>query len=218
MEIVERFITISGEAPIIGHPVYIYRFSNCNLDCNYCDTIYKNEINIREAEGEIIEDIKKVTNENPHIKVLFTGGEPLLGCRQEQIYYIIKSLPQTEFFIETNGTITIERNDLSNCHFICDCKSPSAGVMENFSKSNLTLLNGEKDCIKFVVNAEDLEWLTKKIKDVRETNRNLPLYVSAVHGELELKELAQFIIKNKLPVNMSIQLHKMIWHDTERGV
>ena len=217
LNIVERFITISGEAPIIGHPVYIYRFSECNLDCSYCDTQYKNEVNLTVSKDEIVDDIRAVKEEYPQIKVLFTGGEPLLGERREQISYIVNLLSGIEFYIETNGTIEIIDNDRENCHFVCDYKSPSANEKDMFFQNNLKTLIGEKDCIKFVVNGDDLDWLSEKIKYVNKVNSSLPIFVSPVHSKLEFEKLAEFILERKLPVNISIQLHKIIWPNIERG-
>jgi 7-carboxy-7-deazaguanine synthase len=218
LEVVERFVSISGEAPIIGHPTYFYRFSGCNLKCTYCDTTYKDEVNYKLSEDDIIEDIKETVNNYPVLKVLFTGGEPLLGDRQGKLFYIIKALPEIDFYIETNGAIEIKHNNLPNCHYVCDFKGPASGEIDSFKEINLKRLNNKKDCIKFVLGKDDLEWFADKVYKIDKINNGLPIYASTVYGNLNLDVLTKFILDLKLPVNISIQLHKIIWPDIDRGV
>jgi 7-carboxy-7-deazaguanine synthase len=218
LEVVERFVSISGEAPIIGHPTYFYRFSKCNLNCRYCDTEYKDEVNFKLTENEVIYDIKETVTNYSSLKVLFTGGEPLLGDRQDKLLYIIRELPEVEFYIETNGAIEIKPNNLSNCHFVCDYKSPASGEADSFKNDNLKILNGKRDCLKFVLANDDLEWFLDKVHEINRINSDLPIYASPVYNDLKLETLTTFILDNKLPVNISIQLHKIVWPDIDRGV
>src|SRR4030042_2813519 len=108
LNIIEKYITISGEAPIIGYPVYLIRFSSCNLNCSYCDTKYKDEINFSFTEDELIDDINNAIKVNPFLNVLLTGGEPLLDEREDKILNIIKKFKKINFYIETNGSIKIK--------------------------------------------------------------------------------------------------------------
>jgi 7-carboxy-7-deazaguanine synthase len=218
LNIVERFISISGEAPIIGQPAYFYRFSGCNLCCDYCDTDYKDENNLELSEDAIIEDIQEKIKNYPILKVIFTGGEPLLGNRQDKLFYIMEKLPDIDFYIETNGAVEIHENRLPNCHFVCDYKGPASGECGSFKENNLCKLNSAKDCLKFVLSKGDLKWFSEKVSDIYLKNKQLPIYASAVHGKLELDFLTEFILDEKLPVNISVQLHKIIWPNTDRGV
>ena len=218
LEIVERFISISGEAPIIGKPTYFYRFTGCNLNCSYCDTLYKNEVNLKLSVDEIVDDIKSKVQEYPVLKVLFTGGEPLLSDRQDQLIMIMSKLPKIEFYIETNGSVEIMSNNLNNCHYVCDYKAPVSGEVNSFNEENLKKLNGKNDCLKFVIAQDDLNWFKEKVLEIGRINNSLSVYVSPVYGKLKLDVLAEFVLKNKLPVNLSIQLHKIIWEKVDRGV
>jgi len=219
-DIVERFVTISGEAPIAGEPIYLIRFTGCNLDCSYCDTDYKDELNETVSCEELKNDIIEKINEYPELKILFTGGEPLLEERQDELLKIIDELKYINFYIETNGSIFITDFNLPNCHYIVDWKSPSSGQNEekDFCIENLKSLRIEEDCIKFVIDSLDCEWLKDVIKIIERVNPFLPLYVSPQWGKINLEDLADFILRNKLPLKLSLQLHKIIWETSKRGV
>ena len=107
IEIVEKYFTLGGEAPLIGIPVYIIRFTGCNLECNYCDTDYKDEVNFKLNQSDLIDEIKKAHEAYPNAKILFTGGEPLLNSRKKLLYEVMKILKKINFYIETNGTINL---------------------------------------------------------------------------------------------------------------
>ncbi|MBN2545600.1 MAG: 4Fe-4S cluster-binding domain-containing protein [Spirochaetes bacterium] len=217
LNIVEKFITISGEAPIIGSPVYLIRFSGCNLDCKYCDTKYHDEVNFSLTDDELMDDINNVIKSNPFLKVLLTGGEPFSEERQDKILNIIKKLKKVNFYIETNGSIKIKNFELRNIFYIIDWKAPSSNN-EIFFIDNLKFMRKTNDCIKFVVAEEDLCWLLEKVNFLTNNFNEIPLFVSAQYGKINLENLSNFIIKNKLPLKLSIQLHKLIWPNRDRGV
>jgi 7-carboxy-7-deazaguanine synthase len=218
LDIVEKFITIGGEAPLLGAPIFLIRFSNCNLNCGYCDTPYRNEINERFSLNELIEIINDTVKQFPELKILFTGGEPLLDDRQNELIEIIRQLDNVDFYIETNGSIMLENFSLNNCYYIADWKSPSSGSNDSFEMENLKKFRIDKDCIKFIIDQNDFDWVKDKIKFIQKINPFLPLFLSPEWDKLKLDELSNFIIKNKLPVKLSFQLHKFIWNDKKRGV
>jgi 7-carboxy-7-deazaguanine synthase len=218
LSLVEKYITLGGEAPIMGHPVYLIRFSGCNLNCTFCDTPYKDEENIRLSAADLIADIQTHARKNPQLLILFTGGEPLLSERRESLVHIIRTLPQLHFYIETNGTLLIPKIDFPHCHYVVDWKAPSAGAALPFAETNLTSLKSDKDCIKMVITAEDFEWAKAAIEQIKHSSPRLPIYLSAVWRQLKLSRLAEFIITQKLPVSLSVQLHKLIWGEKARGV
>lgn len=214
----EKYITISGEAPAPGIPVYLIRFSGCNLGCVYCDTPFVEEITYRFTEKEILEDIHQHLAVYPFLKVLFTGGEPLACGRKEALFTLIGNLNgKPEVYIETNGSIKITSFP-GHTHFVCDWKTPSSGFGNSFEPENLKNLRPGNDCIKFVLNKDDGDWVKEKIELAKKVNPRLPLYVSPQWGSLSSKDLAEFILKNRLPVIMSVQLHKIIWGREKEGI
>lgn len=217
-EIVEKYITLSGEAPDAGEPVFLIRFSRCNLICDYCDTDYHNEVSRMYSEDELAAEIEQALEEYPALKVLFTGGEPLLGNRQAALYELMKRLSQVTFHIETNGSQRIEHFDLSNCTYVVDWKTPSSGQGESFHPENLKRLRAGRDCIKIVTAQSDLEWVKERVELIAKSNPGLAVYLSPQWERIGFEELARFIIDNRLPAALSLQIHKLIWGSEERGV
>ncbi len=218
IEIVEKFVTISGEAPIIGVPIYLIRLSSCNLDCIYCDTKFNSEVNFKLSINQLDKDINHKLKEYPGLRVLITGGEPLIGERQQKLLSIFSANPEIEFYIETNGTVSIENTSFSNVHFVVDWKTPSSGFEEQFVLENLMKLRDSNDCIKFVVAKTDLPWLSEKMELIKRVKPKLPVFISPQWDKISNEEIADYIINNKLNASMSIQLHKIIWGPDAKGV
>jgi 7-carboxy-7-deazaguanine synthase len=216
-DIVERYITLSGEAPIMGIPVYLIRFSRCNLDCLYCDTENREEVNETLSVPELKKKIETVAADYPGLKILLTGGEPLLGERYELILEMVRQMSNFEFYVETNGSVEILENRPDHLHYVADWKAPSAQTGESFEEKNLTTLQPGKDCIKIVVGEGDLNWALEKLRLIRQKNPGLAIYLSPQQGKIGLSRLAAFILENKINAGLSVQLHKMIWGN-QKGV
>lgn len=201
-----------------GKPVYIIRFSGCNLNCFYCDTPYHNEKNETLSGRQLERAVTDQLSQYPGLTILFTGGEPLLGNRQEDLVTLTRHMADIECYIETNGSIPIFLDAPANCHYIADWKSPSSGEGNSFLYENIERFMTERDCIKFVVNREDLPWLLMRVQEVKSLKPDLALYVSPQWGEISFQELAEFIIRHRLNLNLSLQIHKLIWSPQSRGV
>ena len=217
LPIVERFVTISGEAPTMGLPMYLVRFSGCNLSCRYCDTPYRNEINEVLTPTQLCDDIKSVVNDYPGIIILFTGGEPLLEPRGTIVTDIAMRLHDVQFYVETNGSMLIDEAAPDNLHYVLDWKTPSARGGETFCVDNLHRMRADHDVIKFVTDESDLPYIKDKIELIRSKNESIRVYLSPQTGKIELTKLADFILSNKLNAAISVQLHKIIWGE-KRGV
>jgi 7-carboxy-7-deazaguanine synthase len=218
LDIVEEFITLSGEAPYQGKPVYLIRFSRCNLDCGYCDTPYRDEVNLRLSPAELTRRILEHTSGFPGLRVLLTGGEPLLPERREILRELISGIPGTEFLVETNGSLPLAGFFLDNCRLIVDWKTPSSSQPDSFFMDNLPVLRPANDCIKFVLGSADLYWVKDRIRLIQEQNRNLPVFLSPQWSDKSIEKIAEFILKEKLDAGLSLQLHKIVWGPGRRGV
>ena len=216
--IAERFFTLSGEAPTAGQPMYLIRFSGCNLKCSYCDTPNRNEINERLTFTQLSEEIALAQKEYPGAFVLFTGGEPLLNERIEAISQLAAKHSETLFYVETNGSIFIQDFGKGNLRYVADWKTPSSGEGSSFCMNNIKKLRAGLDCIKIVTDETDLPQVRAIIKEIKENNAGLDIYLSPQTGKIEPKDLVSFIIENRLDVRLSLQLHKIIWGIDAKGV
>jgi 7-carboxy-7-deazaguanine synthase len=218
LSLIEKYITLSGEAPVPGRPVYLIRLSGCNLRCDFCDTPYREERNLSLSAADLIGDITARTERYPQLDMLITGGEPLRNEHKEQLVEIITAMPGLRFYIETNGTLALPDKELPNCRYVVDWKAPSAGTKLPFLRENLQRLHPDRDCIKIVLCPEDLRWAKQTIGAVRQVQPRLPVYLSPVWGRLSPADLAAFILENRLDAFLSVQLHKYIWPEKQRGV
>lgn len=216
--IAERFFTLSGEAPTAGQPMYLIRFSGCNLNCRYCDTPNRNEINERLTFAQLSKEIAAAQRKYPSAFVLFTGGEPLLNERAEAISQLAAEQSETLFYVETNGSIFIRDFGKGNLRYVVDWKTLSSGEGNSFCADNIEKLRAGLDCIKIVVDKNDLQQVQSMIGEVKKNNAGLDVYLSPQTGKIELADLASFIIENRLDARLSLQLHKIIWGSDAKGV
>jgi 7-carboxy-7-deazaguanine synthase len=208
----EIFHSIQGESSRAGEPCVFVRLTGCGLRCVYCDTEYA----FFEGEDASIDEVMDRVRAYETKLAELTGGEPL---EQEGVYTLMDRLLSEGFevMIETGGHMDISRVPPS-VKRIVDLKTPSSEMMHRNRYENIPLLT-QHDEIKFVIGDRlDYEWSREKIESL-----NLPecvgtILLSPIHGSLELQLLAAWILEDKLPVKMQVQLHKLIWPEVVRGV
>ncbi|MEW6118432.1 MAG: radical SAM protein [Nitrospirota bacterium] len=185
--------------------------TGCNLRCAYCDTIYAYEEGTELAEDEIISKVKEFG-----IRLVeLTGGEPLL---QSGARLLTKRLLDEGYdvLIETNGSMSIEDVD-NRAVIIMDIKTPKSGMFDMMDLSNLKLLK-PLDELKFVLaDREDYEW-TKEFIMQQGLSGRCRILLAPSFGTLPARALSQWIIQDRLPVRLNLQLHKYIYGPEERGV
>jgi len=211
MKIAEIFSSIQGESTFCGLPCTFIRVTGCNLRCRYCDTSYAFEGGEELKLDQILDRVK----ETGISLIELTGGEPLL---QDECYLLIKLLLKEGYTIllETNGSITLEKVD-SRVVKIMDIKCPSSGMSAHIDFSNIAYLD-QKDEVKFVIaNRGDFDW-TRRIIDRYGLIEKCKVLISPVYSELEAREVARWILEERLPVRLQLQLHKFIWPELNRGV
>jgi 7-carboxy-7-deazaguanine synthase len=208
----EIFYSIQGEGSRAGEPCVFVRMTGCGLRCSYCDTEYAFYEGEDQPIGEII---KKVEFYNCKL-IELTGGEPL---EQEGVYSLMDDLllKGFELMLETGGHIDISRID-RRVRRIVDLKTPSSGMMKRNRYENIEQLT-KHDEVKFVIGSrEDYEWSRGQVwKFDLDTHVGTVLF-SMVHGALGLRELAEWILEDHLPVKLQTQLHKLIWPEVLKGV
>lgn len=214
MLINEIFCSINGESKFSGFRTVFIRTYGCNLACKWCDSTYSwqgNEFTEMSVD-EIIEHIKQYDC----MRVTLTGGEPLLQCDAVELVEAL-SLLGYEVEVETNGAVSVAPIlDLgfNSVLITMDWKCPSSGETSRMLGDNLSLLRPE-DVVKCVVGSkEDLDEVTR-INGMT----NATVYLSPVFGDIELKELADYILDNRFnQTRLQMQLHKLCWDPNMRGV
>ena len=208
MEINEIFYSIQGEGKWTGLPNVFIRTTGCNLRCSFCDTKYA----YFDGKKMTIKDIMKSINEYHCRKVCITGGEPLL---QEDITELIVSLENNNYkmCLETNGSQPIQKIlNKNNLIISMDIKCPSSKMHQKMNFENISLLE-EKDQLKFVIKDKKDYNYGKKI--IEKYKPICPIYLQPVWGT-NPKNLADWIKKDGLKVNLGLQLHKIIWGDERK--
>ncbi|MFL0252768.1 putative 7-carboxy-7-deazaguanine synthase QueE [Clostridium neuense] len=218
-KVVEKFISVNGEGSRSGQLSVFIRFAGCNLSCNYCDTKWANERNVKYdimTENEIYNYIKATGITN----VTLTGGEPLI---QNDILSLLKLLSSDNNLlveIETNGSVNIKDFllDKNPPCFTMDYKLPDSGMEDYMCISNFNYLT-KKDTVKFVVSSVNDLKKAKEIIDKYELIKKTNIYLSPVLGRIYPKAIVDFMKENKLnKVNLQLQIHKIIWSPNKRGV
>ena len=217
LKIAEIFNSIEGEGKRVGVPTSFIRLAGCNLRCIYCDTQYAQDHN----QGQIITADEIMANLH-YKRVTITGGEPLLA---KNIDKLIQQLLKEgiEVNIETNGSIDIRsyshRN--SNLFFTIDYKLPSSGAHHQMLFENYLSLK-PWDVIKFVVGSSgDMTETANFIQRIQPSYTEMPqIFIGAVHECFDLRILAENILKTPIlkDARLQLQLHKIIWDATMRGV
>ena len=210
----ETFLSIQGESTYAGLPCFFIRLAGCNLNCSYCDTRYASSS--EDGEAVTIAKLLELALASSCRLVLITGGEPLLQPNVTELCRMLIS-EQFQVLIETNGSVALN-NLPEQVVKIMDIKGPSSGENESFLTSNLGLLS-QHDEIKFVIaDRNDFDYAVKMIEKHNLEKITNNILFSPSFGNIELKELASWMIEKLPPGRMQLQLHKYIWSADTRGV
>jgi 7-carboxy-7-deazaguanine synthase len=211
LEICELFYSIQGESSYAGYPCFFIRFAGCNLRCSYCDTRYANEgEHLSYAVSQILAELDKY----PGVLVEVTGGEPLI---QEGVYPLLEELLAAgrTVLLETNGSLSLQ--DVSGEVIkVMDMKCPGSSMHTKMNFANFDLM-GPEDEIKFVISSrEDYLWATQLVGSYG-LHRKATITFSPVAARLQPAMLAAWILEDRLPVRLRLQLHTILWPGRTRG-
>jgi 7-carboxy-7-deazaguanine synthase len=207
----EIYTSIQGETQHAGRPCTLVRFAACDLRCSYCDTPHAFTGGQEVSLTSIVADVAARGVE----LVLLTGGEPLL---QPELPALCTALLQAghEVMIETGGHRDVSGLPAGVC-IILDVKTPGSGEAERMCWENLERL-GPGDAVKFVVCDEaDYAWAREVIRERRLAER-CEVLLSPSFGQLEPRDLVAWMLRDRLPARLNLQLHKYVWSPDERGV
>lgn len=205
LRITEIFYSLQGEAATVGWPTVFVRLTGCPLRCQYCDTEYAFYGGEAIALEEILERVARYT---PRY-VCVTGGEPLAqsACRE-----LLRRLCERGYAVslETGGALDISGID-ARVSIVMDLKTPGSGEEEKNLYANIAALK-PKDQVKFVIcNRADYEWSRAKLAE-HGLDRVCEVLFSPSFEQQDPRALAEWILEDRLPARMQIQLHKVLWH------
>jgi 7-carboxy-7-deazaguanine synthase len=206
VKLTEIFLSIQGEADAVGWPTVFVRLTGCPLRCRYCDTQYA----FHGGEWFSIDQICERVSGYDVAHVCVTGGEPLA---QKACPELLRALCDRghRVSIETSGAMDIAAVDPRVIRVV-DIKTPGSGEEPRNRYENIGLLRAEEQ-IKFVIcSRADFEWSRDLVRQ-RSLHRVCTVLFSPSYGQIEARELAQWILDERLPVRLQIQLHKYLWGD-----
>ncbi|MGH7570493.1 MAG: radical SAM protein [Gemmatimonadota bacterium] len=211
LKVNEIFHSIQGESSHAGRPCVFVRLTYCNLRCSFCDTEYA----FFEGRERPLEEILAEVAGYGCRLVEVTGGEPLI---QKETTLLLERLLENghEVLLETSGAWPVETVP-DGVRIIMDLKTPGSGMVAKNRWENLRHLDGD-DEIKFVIcDRADYEWARGIVGEHDLTARHTVLF-SPSFGQLAADGLAEWILADRLPVRLQLQMHKFIWSPTARGV
>jgi 7-carboxy-7-deazaguanine synthase len=205
IEICELFYSIQGESSYAGYPCFFIRFAGCNLRCSYCDTRYAyTGKHLSYSISQILVELEKY----PGVLVEITGGEPL---QQQGVYPLFGELLTAgrSVLLETNGSLSLE-NVPKDIIKIMDMKCPGSGMHKKMNYDNFGFME-PKDEVKFVISSrEDYNWATQ-ILSAYDLHNATTVTFSPVASRLQAATLAEWILEDRLPVRLRLQLHTIVW-------
>lgn len=208
----EIYQSIQGESTHAGLPCVFVRLTACDLRCSWCDTTYAFTEGGKRSLADVVADVLAI--DCPLVEL--TGGEPLL---QKEAIPLMEQLLASgrTVMIETGGHISLERVPRAVIKIV-DVKCPGSGEAHRMHWPNLDLV-APHDEVKFVIkDREDYEYARDVVRRYDLSARVAAVLFSPVHGVQDPKALAEWILADKLPVRLQLQLHKYVWDPKARGV
>ena len=200
----ELFLSLQGEADSVGMPTVFIRLTGCPLRCQYCDTAYAFQGGEKHSLDEIIDQVAAYTVR--HVTV--TGGEPLA---QPACLDLLVRLCDAGYRVslETSGAMDVSAVD-QRVVKVLDLKTPGSGEVERNRYENIARLN-KTDQLKFVIcDRSDYDWAREKLVEFN-LDQRCEILFSPSHEQQGARELAGWILADRLPVRFQIQLHKYLW-------
>jgi 7-carboxy-7-deazaguanine synthase len=206
LRVTEIFFSLQGETRTVGLPTVFVRLTGCPLRCQYCDTAYAFHGGIKYDIEGILAEIKQYNARY----VTVTGGEPLA---QKACFSLLTRLcdERYEVSLETSGALPISQVD-PRVVKVVDIKTPGSREVEKNDWDNMPYL-GMDDQVKFVIcDQADYDW-AKQIMDKYHLSHRCHVLFSPSYQQMNASHLADWILRDRLPVRLQIQLHKYLWGD-----
>ena len=210
LRVTEIFYSLQGEARSVGRPTVFVRLTGCPLRCVWCDTAYAFSGGALMSLDNILQTVRDYAGHNT-CSVCVTGGEPL---GQPECLELLRRLCDTGYSVslETSGALDIGGVD-ARVSRVVDLKTPDSGESARNRYENMALLTPH-DQVKFVVaSRRDYEWARHQCVEYRLPERVSDVLFSPVHGALEPRVLAEWMLADRLNARLQVQLHKYLWNN-----
>ncbi len=207
LRITEIFYSIQGESNSAGWPTVFVRLTGCPMRCQYCDTVYAFNGGELLSSAQILVQVERY---RPRF-VTVTGGEPLA---QKPCWPLLQALCDAGYKVslETGGAISIAGVD-ARVSTVLDIKTPGSGELEANMWDNLLRLRAH-DQVKFVIcDRADYEWARFKLDEYQLPQKVGDVLFSPSHAQQDARELAEWILQDRLAVRLQLQTHKYLWGD-----
>ena len=210
LRITEIFYSLQGEARTVGLPTVFIRLTGCPMRCTYCDTAYA----FHGGEKQSIESVLQEVAQYQARYITVTGGEPLAQAECHDLLTVLCDQGY-EVSLETGGAIDISKVDPRVC-VVLDIKTPDSGEEKNNTYENLGYIK-KTDLLKFVICSEqDYQWSKQKLQTLSLSDKCEVLFSPSAE-QLSATDLADWVVRDRLPVRLQIQLHKYLWGN-QQGV
>ena len=206
LRITEIFASVQGESSRVGLPTVFVRLTGCPLRCTWCDTAYAFTGGNLRALDDILAEVAR--HGLRHVCV--TGGEPLA---QKGCLALLTALCDAghDVSLETSGALDIADVDARVAR-IMDLKAPGSGEVDKNRYENIALLRANDEVKIVLADAADYDWARAQIA-THALDQRCSVLLSPVAGELDPAELAEWVVRDRLPVRFQLQLHKILWND-----
>lgn len=208
LKLTEIFLSLQGESSYSGWPTVFVRLTGCPLRCVYCDTAYAFHGGQWKGFDQILDEVAALGARH----VCVTGGEPLA---QKNVIELLKRLCDAGYAVslETSGALDVSSVD-TRVMRVVDVKTPDSGEVDRNLWSNFDQLTSH-DELKFVIcSRSDYDWSKGIVQEHALTSRCTVLF-SPSHGQVKARELADWIVQDRLAVRFQTQLHKQLWGEEQ---
>jgi len=204
------FTSIQGESGLAGVPWFFIRLTGCPLRCTRCDSEYA----FHEGENYTVENLVDEAKKSGCKLVEVTGGEPL---GQKETIPLLEALLEAGFkvMLETSGAFSL-KDVPKDVIKVVDIKCPGSGMSDRMKWEIFETLDPHDEVKCVIANREDYDWAVEQIKTRNIVERNSVLF-SPVWESLKPTNLAEWILEDRLPVKMQVQLHKVLWPEKNKG-
>ena len=206
LRITEIFASVQGESSRVGLPTVFVRLTGCPLRCTWCDTAYA----FTGGSTRTLDDILAEVARHGLHHVCVTGGEPLA---QKGCLALLTALCDAGYDVslETSGALDIAEVDARVARIV-DLKAPGSGEVDKNRYDNIPLLRASDEVKIVLADAADYDWARAQIA-THGLDRRCSVLLSPVAGALDPAELAEWVVRDRLPVRFQLQLHKILWND-----